>query len=149
MGWMWLWFKALIRVMFLVVRLKHESALWQWPFCVRLHYQNPYWNSSSYRRLLLDDSRGVAEALNETDCVLDECKGLTVSVQNHLGFHECNLIISNFLHTKFIFMVQDPHLFQSWFFLVLFKQIVVATFMNKLVLSLLMKPNETLMNFST
>lgn len=98
---------------------------------------------------MLDDSRGVAEALNETDCVLDECKGLTVSVQNHLGFHECNLIIFNFLHTEFIFLVQDPHLFQSWFFFVLFKQIVVATFMNKLVLSLLMKPNETLMNFST
>lgn len=31
-----------------------------------------------HRRLLLDDSRGVAEALNETDCVLDECKGLTI-----------------------------------------------------------------------
>lgn len=31
-----------------------------------------------HRRLLLDDSRGVAEALNETVCVLDECKGLTI-----------------------------------------------------------------------
>lgn len=31
-----------------------------------------------HRRLLLDDSRGVAEALNETDCVADNCKGLTV-----------------------------------------------------------------------
>uniref|UniRef100_A0A2P2KS65 Alpha-mannosidase n=1 Tax=Rhizophora mucronata TaxID=61149 RepID=A0A2P2KS65_RHIMU len=31
-----------------------------------------------HRRLLLDDSRGVAEALNETDCVLDDCKGLTI-----------------------------------------------------------------------
>ncbi|KAJ1407827.1 Glycosyl hydrolase family 38, C-terminal [Sesbania bispinosa] len=31
-----------------------------------------------HRRLLLDDSRGVAEALNETDCVADDCRGLTV-----------------------------------------------------------------------
>ncbi|KAH7577125.1 hypothetical protein JRO89_XS01G0209100 [Xanthoceras sorbifolium] len=31
-----------------------------------------------HRRLLLDDSRGVAEALNETDCVANECKGLTI-----------------------------------------------------------------------
>ncbi|GAV59511.1 Glyco_hydro_38 domain-containing protein/Glyco_hydro_38C domain-containing protein/Alpha-mann_mid domain-containing protein [Cephalotus follicularis] len=31
-----------------------------------------------HRRLLLDDSRGVAEALNETVCVLDECRGLTI-----------------------------------------------------------------------
>ncbi|KAJ7971780.1 Alpha-mannosidase [Quillaja saponaria] len=31
-----------------------------------------------HRRLLLDDSRGVAEALNETVCVLDECTGLTI-----------------------------------------------------------------------
>ncbi|XP_021663062.2 probable alpha-mannosidase At5g13980 isoform X2 [Hevea brasiliensis] len=31
-----------------------------------------------HRRLLLDDSRGVAEALNETVCVLDQCKGLII-----------------------------------------------------------------------
>ncbi|KAJ4729552.1 Alpha-mannosidase [Melia azedarach] len=31
-----------------------------------------------HRRLLLDDSRGVAEALNETVCVLDKCEGLTI-----------------------------------------------------------------------
>ncbi|XP_057982567.1 probable alpha-mannosidase At5g13980 [Malania oleifera] len=31
-----------------------------------------------HRRLLYDDSRGVAEALNETDCILNECRGLTV-----------------------------------------------------------------------
>ncbi|ESW33614.1 hypothetical protein PHAVU_001G084700 [Phaseolus vulgaris] len=31
-----------------------------------------------HRRLLLDDSRGVAEALNETDCVGGDCRGLTV-----------------------------------------------------------------------
>lgn len=31
-----------------------------------------------HRRLLLDDSRGVEEALNETDCVGDDCRGLTV-----------------------------------------------------------------------
>ncbi|KAF4397582.1 hypothetical protein G4B88_027322 [Cannabis sativa] len=31
-----------------------------------------------HRRLLLDDSRGVAEALNETVCVLDDCKGLII-----------------------------------------------------------------------
>ncbi|KAM7251764.1 hypothetical protein ACFE04_023647 [Oxalis oulophora] len=31
-----------------------------------------------HRRLLLDDSRGVAEALNETVCVVDKCKGLTI-----------------------------------------------------------------------
>ncbi|WVZ05249.1 hypothetical protein V8G54_018595 [Vigna mungo] len=29
------------------------------------------------RRLLLDDSKGVAEALNETDCVGGDCRGLT------------------------------------------------------------------------
>ncbi|KAK9678088.1 hypothetical protein RND81_11G187100 [Saponaria officinalis] len=32
-----------------------------------------------HRRLLHDDSRGVGEALNETVCSLDECKGLTVT----------------------------------------------------------------------
>ncbi|XP_061358613.1 probable alpha-mannosidase At5g13980 isoform X4 [Gastrolobium bilobum] len=31
-----------------------------------------------HRRLLLDDSKGVGEALNETDCVVDDCRGLTV-----------------------------------------------------------------------
>ena len=31
-----------------------------------------------YRRLLVDDSRGVAEALNETVCIPSACKGLTV-----------------------------------------------------------------------
>ncbi|ESQ41355.1 hypothetical protein EUTSA_v10012546mg [Eutrema salsugineum] len=31
-----------------------------------------------HRRLLLDDSRGVAEALNETVCVQDKCTGLTI-----------------------------------------------------------------------
>lgn len=31
-----------------------------------------------HRRLLLDDSRGVDEALNETVCVLDDCRGLTI-----------------------------------------------------------------------
>ncbi|KAG2334143.1 hypothetical protein Bca52824_005323 [Brassica carinata] len=31
-----------------------------------------------HRRLLLDDSRGVAESLNETTCVKDKCTGLTI-----------------------------------------------------------------------
>ncbi|CAK9177487.1 unnamed protein product [Ilex paraguariensis] len=31
-----------------------------------------------HRRLLRDDSRGVAEALNETVCIHDECYGLTI-----------------------------------------------------------------------
>ncbi|GMH25687.1 hypothetical protein Nepgr_027530 [Nepenthes gracilis] len=31
-----------------------------------------------HRRLLHDDSRGVGEALNETTCFLDQCKGLTI-----------------------------------------------------------------------
>ncbi|XP_038999526.1 probable alpha-mannosidase At5g13980 [Hibiscus syriacus] len=31
-----------------------------------------------HRRLLRDDGRGVAEALNETVCVLNECSGLTI-----------------------------------------------------------------------
>uniref|UniRef100_A0A5B7CBJ8 Alpha-mannosidase n=1 Tax=Davidia involucrata TaxID=16924 RepID=A0A5B7CBJ8_DAVIN len=31
-----------------------------------------------HRRLLRDDSRGVAEALNETVCILDDCRGLTI-----------------------------------------------------------------------
>ncbi|XP_059643821.1 probable alpha-mannosidase At5g13980 [Cornus florida] len=37
-----------------------------------------------HRRLLRDDSRGVAEALNETVCVLDECKGLTIQGKYYL-----------------------------------------------------------------
>ncbi|KAG4938279.1 hypothetical protein JHK84_044530 [Glycine max] len=37
-----------------------------------------YFFSVTNRRLLLDDSRGVDEALNETDCVGDDCRGLTV-----------------------------------------------------------------------
>lgn len=36
------------------------------------------------RRLVLDDSRGVAEALNETVCVVDDCKGLIVRAIIHL-----------------------------------------------------------------
>ncbi|XP_044502294.1 probable alpha-mannosidase At5g13980 [Mangifera indica] len=31
-----------------------------------------------HRRLLLDDSRGVAENLNETVCIKDDCRGLTI-----------------------------------------------------------------------
>uniref|UniRef100_A0A6M2F2G9 Alpha-mannosidase n=1 Tax=Populus davidiana TaxID=266767 RepID=A0A6M2F2G9_9ROSI len=31
-----------------------------------------------HRRLLIDDSRGVGEALNETVCVLEDCRGLTI-----------------------------------------------------------------------
>ncbi|PIA48794.1 hypothetical protein AQUCO_01300017v1 [Aquilegia coerulea] len=31
-----------------------------------------------HRRLLFDDSKGVAEALNETVCVDNECQGLTI-----------------------------------------------------------------------
>ncbi|EEF51696.1 probable alpha-mannosidase At5g13980 [Ricinus communis] len=31
-----------------------------------------------HRRLVIDDSRGVGEALNETVCVLDKCTGLTI-----------------------------------------------------------------------
>ncbi|XP_058102934.1 alpha-mannosidase At3g26720-like isoform X1 [Magnolia sinica] len=37
-----------------------------------------------HRRLLHDDSKGVAEALNETVCVLDECTGLTVQGKFYL-----------------------------------------------------------------
>ncbi|GAB4848626.1 hypothetical protein Ancab_003333 [Ancistrocladus abbreviatus] len=37
-----------------------------------------------HRRLLHDDSRGVGEALNETVCVLDECKGLVVRGKYYL-----------------------------------------------------------------
>lgn len=39
---------------------------------------------SSCRRLLRDDSRGVGEALNETVCVADDCRGLTVSRSSNL-----------------------------------------------------------------
>ncbi|XP_057465092.1 probable alpha-mannosidase At5g13980 [Actinidia eriantha] len=37
-----------------------------------------------HRRLLHDDSRGVAEALNETVCVLDKCAGLTIQGKYYL-----------------------------------------------------------------
>ncbi|KAL7161944.1 hypothetical protein ACSBR2_042425 [Camellia fascicularis] len=37
-----------------------------------------------HRRLLHDDSRGVAEALNETVCVRDECTGLTIQGKYYL-----------------------------------------------------------------
>ncbi|XP_062151727.1 probable alpha-mannosidase At5g13980 [Alnus glutinosa] len=39
-----------------------------------------------HRRLLLDDSRGVAEALNETVCVLDKCMGLTIQGKFYFRF---------------------------------------------------------------
>ncbi|KAA8542054.1 hypothetical protein F0562_023206 [Nyssa sinensis] len=37
-----------------------------------------------HRRLLHDDSRGVAEALNETVCILDKCTGLTIQGKYYL-----------------------------------------------------------------
>eukprot|EP00262_Sarcandra_glabra_P022190 TRINITY_DN9739_c0_g1_i1.p1 TRINITY_DN9739_c0_g1~~TRINITY_DN9739_c0_g1_i1.p1 ORF type:complete len:768 (+),score=138.34 TRINITY_DN9739_c0_g1_i1:112-2304(+) len=37
-----------------------------------------------HRRLLVDDSRGVGESLNETVCVLDKCTGLTVQGKFYL-----------------------------------------------------------------
>jgi hypothetical protein len=49
------------------------------------------------RRLLLDDSRGVAEALNETVCVLDQCKGLTVSKLTDVGTQSGNELLFFFL----------------------------------------------------
>ncbi|GLT27152.1 hypothetical protein SLA2020_021760 [Shorea laevis] len=39
-----------------------------------------------HRRLLLDDSRGVDEALNETVCVLDDCRGLTIQGKYYFKF---------------------------------------------------------------
>ncbi|KAM7483510.1 hypothetical protein LguiB_008093 [Lonicera macranthoides] len=37
-----------------------------------------------HRRLLYDDSKGVAEPLNETVCVRDDCKGLTIQGKYYL-----------------------------------------------------------------
>ncbi|XP_052182651.1 probable alpha-mannosidase At5g13980 [Diospyros lotus] len=37
-----------------------------------------------HRRLLHDDGRGVAEALNETDCIGDKCFGLTIQGKYYL-----------------------------------------------------------------
>lgn len=51
------------------------------------------------RRLLLDDSRGVAETLNETVCVLDDCRGLVVRILCH--FYS-PVVVSNkntYIHT--------------------------------------------------
>lgn len=53
-----------------------------------MNFLNHNWESSTCRRLLHDDSRGVAEALNETVCIHDKCSGLTVST---LLFHFRNL----------------------------------------------------------
>ncbi|KAK9926542.1 hypothetical protein M0R45_023767 [Rubus argutus] len=39
-----------------------------------------------HRRLLYDDARGVGEALNETVCIQDDCKGLTVTGKYYLRF---------------------------------------------------------------
>ncbi|KAL8103034.1 hypothetical protein AgCh_027533 [Apium graveolens] len=39
---------------------------------------------SNYRRLLKDDGRGVAEALNETVYVSDKCAGLTIQGKYYL-----------------------------------------------------------------
>ncbi|KAK4760251.1 hypothetical protein SAY87_005144 [Trapa incisa] len=39
-----------------------------------------------HRRLLLDDSRGVAEALNETVCVEDDCTGLIIQGKYYFRF---------------------------------------------------------------
>jgi len=37
-----------------------------------------------YKRLLHDDGRGVAEALNETVCLGNQCEGLIVSKSDYL-----------------------------------------------------------------
>ncbi|KAL0014657.1 hypothetical protein SO802_001726 [Lithocarpus litseifolius] len=39
-----------------------------------------------HRRLLLDDSKGVAEALNETVCALNKCTGLTIQGKFYFRF---------------------------------------------------------------
>ncbi|CAI9113742.1 OLC1v1014408C1 [Oldenlandia corymbosa var. corymbosa] len=39
-----------------------------------------------HRRLLHDDGRGVAEALNETTCIPDGCKGLTIQGKYYFKF---------------------------------------------------------------
>lgn len=39
-----------------------------------------------HRRLLLDDSKGVAEALNETVCVINKCTGLTIQGKFYFRF---------------------------------------------------------------
>jgi hypothetical protein len=39
--------------------------------------------SSLYRRLLHDDGKGVAEALNETVCLDKQCEGLIVSKKDY------------------------------------------------------------------
>ncbi|KAF3791081.1 Alpha-mannosidase [Nymphaea thermarum] len=41
-----------------------------------------------HRRLLHDDSRGVGEPLNETVCVLEECKGLVVQGKFYLNINQ-------------------------------------------------------------
>nr|XP_011463212.1 PREDICTED: alpha-mannosidase-like isoform X2 [Fragaria vesca subsp. vesca] len=37
-----------------------------------------------HRRLLADDDKGIAEQLNETVCIQDDCKGLTITGKYHM-----------------------------------------------------------------
>ena len=49
-----------------------------------LLFFNLYYFVPTNRRLLHDDGRGVAEALNETVCLDNQCEGLIVSKSDYL-----------------------------------------------------------------
>lgn len=48
-----------------------------------------------YRRLLHDDGKGVAEALNETVCIDNQCEGLIVSSVDQPHIHGHSISIPN------------------------------------------------------
>lgn len=72
------------------------------------HHDHDLQCSFSYRRLLRDDGKGVAEALNETVCIDNQCKGLTVSSFNQMNIcgHSIPLQFHFFIRT-FIFRIQN------------------------------------------